>query len=133
MDVIKKIILLLLLLILSAKSYSGTIKGNISDQQSDDPIVGAVVMLVSTAYGTTTGLDGSYVLHSIPKGEYELEISYPSFEIYKRHISINNDTQVIVVNGPLSQLSKTLSEVQVKAKYNNGSDEQARNMEKTSN
>jgi len=124
-------IIIAILLILSVKSRAGTVKGNITDKQSGEPAVGAVVMLHGTSYGTTTGLDGSYTIHGITAGEYDFEISYTSFSSYTEHIVIK-DTETILINVALSPLSSTLKEVEIKAKYNNGSDEQARNIEKNS-
>ncbi len=131
----KRIFLLILLMCVKTflvTGYSATIKGNVSDKQNSEPLAGAIVMLTGTTYGATTGLDGSYIIRNIPKGEYDLEVKYFSFETFKKHISVT-DVEVIIINCQLSQLSKTLNEVQVTAKYNNGTDEQARNMEKNSN
>ena len=124
-------ILMVILIALSAKSYAGTVKGNVTDKQTGEPAVGAVVMLHGTAYGTTTGLDGSYIIRGIAAGNYDFEITYSSFSTYTEHIVIT-DTQTIVLNEQLSPLSSTLKEVEIKAKLKNGSDEQARNIEKNS-
>jgi hypothetical protein len=132
MPSVLKRILLLVLLISSTGGFAATIKGSVTDGGGGDPLVGAVVVLVGTAYGTTTGLDGSYTISKVPKGEYELEIRYSSFETFKQHVSISDDAAVVVVNGPLALNAKALKEVQVKAKFNNGSDEQARSIEKNS-
>src|SRR5258708_1072462 len=121
-----KRIFIVILLVLSVKSYAGTVKGNVTDKQSGEPAVGAIVSLHGTAYGNTTGLDGSYILRGVAEGEYDFEITYTSFSSYTEHIFIK-DTQTIVLNEQLSPLSSTLKEVEVKAKYKNGSEEQARN------
>ena len=124
-------ILMIIFLVLSIKSYAGIVKGNVTDKQSGEPAVGAAVMLHGTTYGTTAGLDGSYTIHGIPAGEYDFEVVYATFSSYTEHIIIK-DTQTLVINVQLSPLSSTLKEVEVKAKYKNGSDEQARNIEKNS-
>src|ERR1700685_765311 len=126
-----KRILILTLLILSFKAYSGTIKGNVSDKQTGEPITGAVVMLYGTVYGTTTGLDGSYIITNIPAGPYDFEIIYSSVVTFKQHIDLL-DAQAITINAPLVSGTHVLDEVEIKGKLKNGSDEQARNLEKNS-
>jgi outer membrane cobalamin receptor len=128
---VKNLFLLAILCITSIKSFSGTIKGFVNDKTNGEPIIGAVVMLEGTKYGTATGLDGSFTMRNIPSGTYELEIRFASFEAYKQHIVLS-DTQTIVINHLLAPLSATLGEVEVKGKLKNGSDEQARNIEKNS-
>ena len=131
MPFLSKQLLAIVLLLLSVKSYSATIKGNVSDKVSGEPLVGAVIMLHGTQFGTTVGLDGSYTIHNIPAGEYDLEIMLTSFETIKEHIKLT-DEQILIINRKLESNSKLLTEVEVKAKVKNGSDEQARNMEKNS-
>ena len=127
----KNSIFTIILFIFSVKGYSGTIIGNVSDKHSGEPMVGAIVVLQGTSYGSTTGLDGSYVIHNVPLGAYDLEIVFASYETYKQHIVLG-DNQTLVVDHKLVPTSSTLGEVEVKAKAKNGSDEQARNIEKSS-
>ena len=127
----RKEILFVLFLILAAKGYCGTIKGGVTDKHSGDPLINAIVMLEGTKYGTVTGLDGSYMLQNIPAGTYELVVEYTSFENFKQHIVVT-DSERVVVNVLLSPLSSVLNELSVVGKFKNGSDEQARSLEKNS-
>ncbi len=119
------------LLFLSFKSYSATIKGEVSDKATGEPLIGAVIILTGTQFGTVTGLDGSFTITSIPAGSYDLEIKYSSFETYKEHITLTQD-QILIMKQMLTPASKVLSEVEITGKVKNGSDEQVRNMEKNS-
>jgi TonB dependent receptor/CarboxypepD_reg-like domain/TonB-dependent Receptor Plug Domain len=119
----------ILSLFLSLKGFSGTIKGYITDKSDDAPVIGAAVMLHGTPYGTTTGLDGSYELKNVPAGSYDLEVVYSTYAKYSQHITITG-SETLQINSRLEPSSKTLNEVQIKATYKNGSDEQARNIEK---
>jgi len=121
-----------LFLLLSASSFAATIKGFVFDKQTGEPIIGAVVMLKGTEYGTTTGLDGSYTIKNIPVGTYELDIMYTSFGKYQNEIVVGDDAQTLTNNIQLLPNVSELKEVQVKSKFKNGSDEQARNIEKNS-
>lgn len=111
---------------------AGTLKGLVLDKQSGEPIIGAIVVLKGTQYVTTTGLDGSYVIKNVPKGDYEIEVQYTSFEKYNSKVVVNDDAQSIAININLAEKSSVLNEVQIKGKYKAGSAEQARNLEKNS-
>ena len=126
----KQNILAILFLLLCFKSFSGTIKGIVTEKQSGDPLAGAIVSLHGTKFGTATGLDGTYELKDVPAGEYDLEITFPSLKRYSEHITVKDEAMVI--NKELEPISKELDEVKVTGKYNNGTDEQARNIEKSS-
>ena len=131
MSSFRKKILILFLLISSINGYSGTIKGLVVEKRNGNPLPGVIVMLEGTSFGTTSGLDGSYVLHNIPSGDYYFRIRYSSFKTFASHISIKDD-QVITVNAELEDTTSVLGDVVIKAKLKNGSDEQARNLEKNS-
>jgi TonB-dependent receptor len=124
-------IFLIIFLFISLKSYAATIKGNVTDKSTGEPLIGAVVRLSGTEYGATSGLDGSFSIANVPDGEYDLEMLYSSFETLKEHISVKRSTSIIF-NKQLAPLAKALSGVEIKGKLRNGSDEQARNMEKNS-
>jgi outer membrane cobalamin receptor len=124
-------ILVVLLLLSSVQSYCGTLKGSVIDKQTGEPIIGGVVVLHGTRYGTTTGLDGSYEIRNIPAGEYDLEMMYTSFTTFHQHIVVK-DAETLTINELLEPTTESLTEVEVKAKAKNGSDEQARNIEKNS-
>ncbi len=59
-----------------------TIRGEVLDAVSLEPLIGASVYLPETEplKGTVTGLDGDFELSDIPVGRYRLEISYIGYE-----------------------------------------------------
>ncbi len=75
---IKKILLsLTALLLLSASAFAQgrQAKGVVLDE-AGVPVLGASVIVVGTNLGAMTGIDGDFVLNSIPSTAKELEISY---------------------------------------------------------
>ncbi len=72
----------LLLLFLPALGFGQAIRGTLLDQQSEMPLVGATVELVSvaTVRGTTTDLDGYFSLSDVPPGRQTIRISYLGYE-----------------------------------------------------
>lgn len=63
-----KLLLLLLLLPFTALAQS-TLKGNISDATSGQPIPGANVIVEGTSNGTSTDMDGNFTLANVKKGD----------------------------------------------------------------
>lgn len=59
-----------------------TIRGSITDQQSEMPLIGVAVELLSAdpVRGTATDLDGNFVLENVPLGRHTLRLSYIGFE-----------------------------------------------------
>src|ERR1700743_425864 len=89
-------ILLFICALIPLFSFGGTIKGTITDKQTGEPLIGAIVMLEGTSYGTSAGLDGSYTIQNIPTGKYELKVQYASYEKAGQTIVISADeTQTI--------------------------------------
>jgi hypothetical protein len=124
-------ILLFICALIPLFSFGGTIKGTITDKQTGEPLIGAVVMLEGTAYGASTGLDGSYIIQNVATGKYELKVKYSSYETAGSTIVISADeTQKFDV--ALTSNSSLLKEVEIKGTFKNGSDEQARGIEKNS-
>jgi len=124
-------LLFILVVFASFMTFAGTIKGTVNDKQSGEPLLGAIVDLKGTAYGATSGLDGSYKLENVPAGTYDFEIKFSSYETYTQHITIT-DNQTLVINEDLKSATHALDEVEITGKYKNGSDEQSRNIEKNS-
>lgn len=55
---------------------SGTLKGTVFDKTTKDRLPGAIIVVKGTNVGTTTGLDGTYVLRSAPVGQQTIAVTY---------------------------------------------------------
>jgi TonB-dependent receptor len=126
--------LLLLLSIWSNGLFAGIIKGTATDKKTGEPIVGAVVLLDngSIHLNATTGLDGTYTVKNAPVGTYNIAIKYSGYEVEDQQVTITERLPDVVVNLAVYPKAKELKEVQIRTKYKNGSEEQARNIEKSS-
>ena len=58
---------------------SGNIKGKIYDAESKQPLPGASVLVKGTSIGTSTDLNGDYIVHSVPAGGQLFVISYVGY------------------------------------------------------
>lgn len=97
----------------SAFAQTGTIKGTIKDEKTQEAIIGASVGVEGTSIGGATDLDGTFTLAKVPAGTYTLVINYVSYQ----RKTIPNLTveagKVVVVNTALTESAAQLGEVVV--------------------
>ncbi len=73
---------------------TGAISGNIIDQNTQEPLIGATVSIEETDLGTITEIDGSYRVEGIPVGSYNVTASYVGYKtltLYNIVITSGND------------------------------------------
>ncbi len=75
---IKKIFILLVLT--SALYGQGTIRGVLTDSLSNENMFGASVVVMGTALGDASNIEGEYKINNIPAGSYQLKISYIGYK-----------------------------------------------------
>ncbi|MEC4005767.1 TonB-dependent receptor [Flavobacterium sp. SUN052] len=111
----KKIIFTLLLLIAFNFSFSQekyTISGTISDKKNNETLIGVNIVIKGTKIFTITNEYGFYSL-TLPKGDYELSVSYISYETIDEKISLSQD---IKKNYSLNEAGQVLDEVVITEK-----------------
>lgn len=95
-----------------------TIRGKIIDAQSKTPLIGANILLLNTGdfIGTSTDVDGSFVLPGVPVGRQRLEASYIGYEPYQvtaLQVISGKETEILI---ELTESTNVLSEIVVRAK-----------------
>lgn len=73
-----------------------TIKGIVTDAQTNEPLLGANVIVIGTQIGAATNNKGEYSLQ-IPPGNYTLQVSYISYKTQKMNVSVLSG-QVVTQN-----------------------------------
>jgi hypothetical protein len=63
-----------------------TISGRLLNQADTKPLPNASVFLNNTSAGNKTAADGTFVLHNVKPGKYELIVSIIGFETYTQPI-----------------------------------------------
>lgn len=53
-----------------------TIKGKVSDQNDDSPLIGVSVVVSEAKLGGITDIDGKFIIINVPKGIYQVRFSY---------------------------------------------------------
>ncbi|MGD0337149.1 MAG: DUF2012 domain-containing protein, partial [Bacteroidota bacterium] len=90
-------IFLIFLSILTVDGFaqtSGKISGKVIDASANAPLYGAVVMLEGKAIGTTTIIDGTFILPSVPPGSYSLRVSYIGYKTITVKIEVKEGEQL---------------------------------------
>ncbi len=60
----------------SAFAQFGKIRGKVIDAETNEPIIGAGVLIQGTTKGAATDIDGNYIILAVNPGAYSLRISY---------------------------------------------------------
>lgn len=95
-----------------SQTGTGVLKGNISDKESKEPIIGATIQLLSDlSKGTATDIDGNYVL-VLDTGNYKILCSYLGLQSDTFSVVIK-ENQISQKNIVLKQNAKTLETVVV--------------------
>ena len=58
----------------------GQIAGKVTETGTGEELIGVNLLLVGTARGAATGIDGSYAIANLKAGEYTIKVSYIGFE-----------------------------------------------------
>ncbi|MBC7886104.1 MAG: TonB-dependent receptor, partial [Saprospiraceae bacterium] len=96
-------------------AQSGIIKGTVKDKLTNDPIIGANIVLVSTESGTSTDMDGNYKIEGLKPGMYNIQVSYLGYETISQFEIEIQGIRPTILNFELSENAKHLDEVVVKA------------------
>ena len=97
---------------LYAESVESTysIRGLVYDSATSEPLTGATVIIPNTNFYAITGLDGSFIMRNIPEGNYQLRISFISFETINQDIELTQDQNLTI---GLENVSVTLGTVEI--------------------
>ena len=105
----------ILFVTLGAFAQNGIIKGTVKDKLTNEPIIGANILIVGTSSGTATDFDGNFELKELKPGMYGLEVSYIGYEDIKALEIEVQGIRPTILNFELAENFKQLDEVVVKA------------------
>ena len=74
----KLLVAFFLFAVVALQAQTGKIHGLITDRETNEPLIGASVLVVETGSGTATDLDGLYELELLT-GTYTIQISYTGY------------------------------------------------------
>lgn len=109
-------LLLLLTFLCSSDIFAqngATIRGNVYDETTGEPIIYGTVALEGTDFGTSTDFDGFFSFGNVPPGQYKVVVSYIGYASAEYEVTVQNGSnryeRVMLVEGV------NLGEVQVSA------------------
>ncbi len=114
--------MLFLVISLTALAQTGTIKGIIKDAKTNEPLIGASVLVEGTTNGAAADLDGNYVIQNVAAGTHTLIVSYVSYnQITHTGVVVESNSET-VLDFEMSSDDITLQEVEVVARVNRESE-----------
>lgn len=103
-------------------SQAGTIKGKIIDAQTNEPLIGASVLIEGTTNGAAADLDGNYIIRNVEAGSYTLIASYVAYQSETRTGIVVKGNNEMTVDFLLHTDDINLQEVEVVARANRESE-----------
>jgi len=93
-------------------AQTGSISGTVFDEELNEPLIGASVLISGTTKGGITDVNGKFLIKGVADGNYEVKISFYGFETITRPVTVTNGLADI---GQINLKSSTigLQEVQV--------------------
>lgn len=71
---------------------NGKISGRVLDSETNEPLIGANVIVQGTSLGAATDINGNYVILSVPPGTYEIKATYVGYQEYTlSNIRVSSD------------------------------------------
>lgn len=105
--------LLLSILALSVYSQTGRIKGKVVDDKNNEPIPFANIVVVGTTIGSTSDLDGNFIITGLEAGYQKLEISFIGYKTKTSEDLFLSNNNVPYVEVRLEEDENLLQEVTV--------------------
>ena len=106
----------------SAQSLTQTIRGRIIDRESQAPLIGASVAIISTnpINGTITDVDGNFKFEKVPVGRHTLKINYVGYEGQTLPELLLGSGKELVLTIGLTENVRQMQEVVIKAQQEKG-------------
>ena len=116
---LKLTFIVFMLVLLSSNAFSqntGVIAGKVLDKNTQEPLIGATIILVGTQLGAQTDVDGKFTIKNIPTKSYNLLIQYVGYTPKTIYNIVINSGNILNFTIELNPDSKALNEVVVKTK-----------------
>ena len=114
----KRILLTILLISSSFLLYSqnGTIRGFVFDKSSGEPVIFTNVYLYQTSYGSSTDVNGYFMITKIPAGDYTLLVSYLGYDTLRIPVTIQGN-DIITKQLYIQESAIELQTIDISAQY----------------
>jgi Ca-activated chloride channel family protein len=113
---------IMLIAALSSAGGTGDITGRVLDANTQQPVVGAVVVVEGTKLAARTGVNGVYIIPDVPVGTYTLRIERAGVVTVRRQVTVVAD-QTAHVNFSVMLELKKLEEAEGRVRQQPTADE----------
>jgi hypothetical protein len=103
-----------------SQTITQTVKGEITDNETKTPLIGATVVILGTKplLGVTSDLNGKFKITNVPIGRYNIQFNYIGFEsAIVSEVLVSSGKETVIAIG-LKQSVNQVDEVTVKAHSN---------------
>jgi len=100
---------------ITGKSQTGVIKGNITDANTKELLIGATVVLQGTTNGAISDFDGNFKIEKVNPGSYNIVISYISYDNQIIRVEVA-DKRETIVNIEMKSATLDIGEVRIVSK-----------------
>ncbi len=107
--------LFLTLLATNSFAQTGTLRGNVFDQETGEPVIYCNLQLRGINIGATTDFDGFFTITNVPEGNYQLVATYIGYDSLAISITIQSN-QITYQRITIQASSVELSTVNISAK-----------------
>src|ERR1700676_1881861 len=111
---LRTFVVLLSFLMIHVCSFSQSLKGRVSDSQTDEALLGANVLVKETGQKGFVQLDGYFRIYVVKPGVYTLVISYTGYYTKTEAVTVSSNKANIVLIA-LKSSSKELMTISVTA------------------
>ena len=111
------------ILIFSVFSQTATIKGKVTNKISNEEVPFANVVVIGTSIGTTSDLDGNFIITGLKPGYVKLKASFIGFKTYETEEFLLSNKNIPFIEIQMQEDEQTLKEVVIKANPFNKSEE----------
>ncbi len=81
----------LLFLTTGINAQQAAVRGFVYEEESGEPAIFSNVFLQGTTYGSSTDINGFFIISKVPPGDYTLTVTYIGFDTIQKEISLQED------------------------------------------
>ncbi len=95
------------------EAATGTLKGSVLDQQTNEPLIGATILIVGTYRGASADIEGNFEFLKLKPGDYSIKVTFIGYgEKQYNDISIKAG-QTAQLKATLAPASQSLDEITI--------------------
>lgn len=75
---------------------TGSLKGTVTDARTSETLIGTSILIKGTLQGTTSDVDGNYLLDNIKEGEHIIVVSFVGYAKQEHNVIIKSNQAIIL-------------------------------------